>query len=436
MPRLIRQIGDFIAYILIRIIFSPLALMPISWIHAIGNKLGLLLFYLLKGFRKKTLSNLSLAQGIVKDEKHLLKLAKESFQNLAITVLEYGKLPFVRDINKVVECENPEEAQELINQGTGLIFFVGHQANWELLFLEGTNRMPGVAIGRPINNSFLYRYVVRMRERFGGKIFEPKQGLKEGLRALKSGKFLGIVGDQAFPSGNFTSSFLGINAYTSTAPALLAYKTGSPIITASIVRVKNKYKMHFSNALFPNKEKPINEEVEHMMHVCLAHLEKSIRKNPGQWLWQHNRWKQEPASITYYKFRKNPILIILPRSEKRAIECRAILDLLKTIYPKAFLTLWAPHALENSSLVSGWNYKTYKAPADLFIRDYKFQLVFNFSNQTTLKNHFLSLSASEVIDHQTLFNFAKKENIHPDNTVEVLKKLLTRPGALDSFYAQ
>ena len=59
--------------------------------------------------------------------------------------------------------------------------------------------MPGVAIGRPVKNHFLYNWVVSMREKYGGKIIAPNQAIKEGLRGLKKGAFLGIVGDQGCP---------------------------------------------------------------------------------------------------------------------------------------------------------------------------------------------------------------------------------------------
>lgn len=423
-----RQVIDYISYLLIRLVLLPFAIMPLLWIHKVGKAIGSLLFYTLKTFRKKTLSNLALVKGIAKDEAQLLSLAKQSFQNLAITMLEYGKLPFISDINSIVSCDNVDTALSIIQSGKGLIFFVGHQANWELLFLQGTSIMPGVAIGRPIKNRFLYRYVVRMRERFGGTIFPPQKALKEGLRALKAGKFLGIVGDQAFPSGTFTSNFLGVNAYTSTAPALLSYKTGAPIITASIWREKGRYKMRYSDPIYPNQKADMNKEVERMMHYCLAYLEKSIRLRPGQWLWQHNRWKQEPATITYYRFRKNPILVILPRDKHLALKLTPVLKLLRAIYPKAFLTLWAPKEVVDAPEFKTWQIRPYSGVHELFIKDYSFQLVFNFSDIAGIKPHFLSLSAHDVIDKSMLETFAEKEGINKDDLEIALAKLITRKG--------
>src|SRR3546814_3313704 len=69
-----------------------------------------------------------------------------------INCLEYSKFAREKNFAKVIHCENPEIASSLYAQGQGIIFFCGHQSNWEALFLDGTTRMQGVAIGKAIKN--------------------------------------------------------------------------------------------------------------------------------------------------------------------------------------------------------------------------------------------------------------------------------------------
>jgi len=161
-----------IPYLLIRIITLPFAFLPFKVIHFIGRGVGLVAYYTMTKYRKRALSNLSLA-----NIPHIKKTAIASFQNLAITTLEYAKFARLKNTEKILSCENPTVAKKMIDQNQGIIFFCGHQANWELLFLEGTRRMPGVAIGRPIKNKRLYRWIVTMREKFGGTIIPPQNDL-------------------------------------------------------------------------------------------------------------------------------------------------------------------------------------------------------------------------------------------------------------------
>ncbi|MCP5506213.1 MAG: hypothetical protein H7A38_04955 [Chlamydiales bacterium] len=408
-----------LSYLAIRLFTFPISLLPFRAIHAMGKGLGTLAYYLVPKYRKRTLSNLSLA-GI----DDLKKTAKASFQNLAITLLEYPKFARIKTIDGVLSCENPEKAKQLIDQGSGVIFFCGHQANWELLFLEGTSRMPGVAIGRPIKNKTLYSWIVSIREKFGGKIITPKQTIKEGLRALKQGKFLGIVGDQALPESDYAFDFFGRRAWTTPAPAILSYRTGCPILVATIKRSRGKYVIHYSDPIWPNPDAPLQEEIHRMMKESLLILEEDIRKRPGQWLWQHNRWKQETPDNVYYRYRWDTILIILPQTFDPSA-----LHTFREIYPKAFITLLAP--LGTHIPLQDVEIKYYENEEELFFTDYRFKLVFNFTENKKLKKHFLKQSAFKVLTLDDLKNGVAIEHLLPgDGFSMLLKKALTRPNTI------
>ena len=302
-----------ISFTLILLFTRPLRWLPYSAIHRLGNQLGLLLYFLFPKYRKRTLSNLSLASTLALSEKELIRLAKASLQNLMITCLEYAKFASEKEIHRVAHCENPACADELMREGKPIIFFCGHQANWEVLFLEGTKRMPGVAIGRPVANSLLYSWILSIRQKYGGKIIAPKNAIREGLRGLKRGAFLGIVGDQGMPDSGYSSPFLGKRAWTSPMAAILAHRTGAPIMVATTRREKGKYIIHYSDPIWPKSDEPLDKEVDRMMRASLLELEKSIQKNPGQWLFSHNRWKQQTPGRLKKRFRHESILIILPK---------------------------------------------------------------------------------------------------------------------------
>ena len=50
----------------------------------------------------------------------------------------------------------------------------------------------------------------------------------------------------------------------------------------------NKFKIEFQKAINPKKFK---DKLELTQELNLS-LEKMILRNPGQWIWTHNRWKQ------------------------------------------------------------------------------------------------------------------------------------------------
>lgn len=396
---------------LLRAITSPFALLSYTQIHILGRCLGRLTYFCLPRFRKRTLSNLALATSLALPEKEIVRLAKASFCNLMITTLEYAKLAREKEIGRIARCVNPETADALMREGKGVIFFCGHQTNWEILFLEGTSRMPGVAIGRPVKNPFLYDWVQKMRQKFGGKIIAPKNAFREGLRALRSGSFLGIVGDQGMPDSGFSSPFFGRRAWTSPLPAILAYRTGRPILVATTRREKGKYLIHYSDPLWPDETQPMEKEIERLMKRCLELFEESVKERPADWLWQHNRWKQQTPEKLRRRFRHESFAIILPQEKEKFAQVTKDLSLFREIYPDEFITLFVPKEFEGAPLLTDAEKIYYQTEQELLVRDFRFKLLFNFSSFSSIHRHFRSLAAFETVDLPSEFGHRLKEMV-------------------------
>ncbi len=419
-------------YFLIRVLTFPFSLMPYAWIHSTGKAIGTLAFYCMREYRKRALSNLALARDLALPKKELIRIAKKSFQNLAINCLEYPKLARETQFSKIIRCENPEIAESLYKENRGLIFFCGHQSNWEVLFLDGTTRMKGIAIGKSIKNKRLYHWIVSMREKNGGKIISPHNAVREGFRALKRGTFIGIVGDQGMPDSGYSFPFLGRRAWTSTAPALLAYKTGCPIIFASTHREKNHYQIRYSDPIWPDLNLPLEEAVVSMMDKALSLMQESIKKHPGEWLWQHNRWKQQTLKTLYKRFRQDCICIILPSDKQKLNELIAHLPTLKTIYSVDFISILAPNFCRDLPLISADEIIYYSHLSETLLDDYRFKLIFNFADYQPVKKHYEKLSAFEILDLKILKELAEPHLPRElkDNYSEIFKRALCRPGSL------
>lgn len=410
----------------------PFSWFPYRWLHVLGKGIGWVGYYFMTDYRKRALSNLSLAKDLALTPKEIIRTAKKSFQNLAINCLEYPKLARETHFSRVIQCENPEVADALYQKGQGIIFFCGHQSNWEVLFLDGTARMQGIAIGKPIKNKQLYQWILSIRQKNGGTIISPKNAVREGLRALRKGIFMGIVGDQGMPDSGYAFPFLGRRAWTSTAPALLAYKTQCPLIFAATRRVKGGYRIHYSDPIWPDITQPAEQEVVRMMNELLTLLQESIKKSPGEWLWQHNRWKQQTPKILYKRFRQDCICVILPDDPIFFETLQTHLPTLKKIYPLAFLSLLAPEKYRGLPLIEADETIYYRSPKETLLQDYRFKLVFNFTEDQNIHRHYQKLSAFEVLNAKTLKELAKPHLAESmkDNWSEIFKRALCRPGSL------
>ncbi len=57
-----------------------------------------------------------------------------------------------------------------------------------------------------------------------------------------------------------------------------------------------------------------------MMDLAMQQLQESIHKNPGQWMWVHDRWKQHSIDHVKRQYRYGFVLITLPSNPSQILE--------------------------------------------------------------------------------------------------------------------
>jgi hypothetical protein len=166
----------------------------------------------------------------------------------------------------------------------------------------------------------------------------------------------------------------------------------------------------------------MEEEIPRLMQASLSYLENSIKESPDQWLWQHNRWKQQlPGSIPK-KFRHDSLCVILPNKRSHFDKVKGALSHFRNLYPTEYILFVAPAKYKDELLDLGEKEEVfwYENEEECFINDYRFKLVFNFTSNKKIKAHFKKRSAFAVLDHGTLLKLSNKTAHSP------LKDILTK----------
>lgn len=398
-------------YYLLRFITFPISLLPYRAIHFLGRCLGSLLYLCApKKIKKITYNNLALAKDLNLSQKEIQRISKESFQNLTINSLEYFRLKRSRHkMNQVVKGKNLDPMYDLLNKGQGVVCVTGHISNWELCFLDHTQKCSGMAIGKQIKNPKLYNFIQSIRQMHGGNIIEMKNAISEGVQQIKKGFFFSMVNDQAYTSSSYSYPFLGARAWTSPAPALIAYKANAPIFSVTTRRLSGgKYEYSLSKPIWPDLTKPLKQEVKRMMDLVLQDFEKEVKENPGQWLWQHKRWKQEGYNYIIHEYKADALLITLPDDPLLFDWINQGLWVIPQIYTRSFLTFIIPQKYQEKFSLKGYETKTYENMNDILIQDYRFQLIYDFYNHQQISDHFLRLGAHKTYSFTDLFSRNKK----------------------------
>lgn len=286
-----------IYYQLIRIMFALLSHMPEKWIVIAGNLIGRIWFKMDKRHRKVILSNLELAFGDIQSDSENRELAIKVFQNIAQMPFEIARSMRLNEKNYLehFRISGLHNLQAALQKGKGVLLLTAHFGNWELL--PSVIQLAGYPLNiiyRPLSFKPMDKYLYEYRERFGVKLIPKKKSMRQILQSLDRKEAVGIVLDQdsGMTAGVFTD-FFGRKASTSKGLALVALKTGAPVVPGFISRVNHQYYVEIGTEIplikTGNKEQDVAINTQRYNQT----IEATVRKNPNQWFWVHNRWKNK-----------------------------------------------------------------------------------------------------------------------------------------------
>ena len=218
------------------------------------------------------------------------RIMKDMWGNYGKTFIEYIYLNRFRKENKFVTIDGEENLLQIAKENKPVIFISGHFANFELMSMEITKRNISLAtIYRPLNNIFINPFMEFLRRKYVCKnqIKKGINGVRETIEFIKKNHCIALMIDQRISEGEKINLF-NQPALTTTLPSQLSIKFNLEIVPVYIERIKdNKFKIEFQKRINPKNFRDKLELSRELNKV----LEKMILRNPGQWIWTHNRWK-------------------------------------------------------------------------------------------------------------------------------------------------
>jgi len=176
------------------------------------------------------------------------------------------------------------------------LLLTAHCGNWELLSVLGAMvKIPQSAVMRPLDFKPLDHFIFNLRTRFGGKMIPKQRSFRKIIRSLNRGEMVYLLMDQNVDwyEGVFVD-FMGHRACTSKGLALLALKTGVPVIPVFMIREKSGFRAEFGPEIVTVKTGDRQKDIENNTQEYNKVIENCIRRYPDQWFWVHQRWKTKP----------------------------------------------------------------------------------------------------------------------------------------------
>lgn len=249
--------------------------------------------YLLRYRLKTVRSNLRIAFPDCTD-KQLRRTERDFYHHFADLIHESLLMNVASEkrMRRMLSFENMELANSIAASEGNMVCVFGHQCNWDLIAIAPlyTRVFDTNALYKKLHNDFFDRLFIKIRCRFGIRCIEHRAAARTILMAARNPQAkpqaYAFNTDQSphSPWGCDWVNFFGVRTPAVGGWASIALKTGMPVIYLHITRTaRMKYSVRIERI----------EERDHqaMLDKYYALLEDDIRRQPGEYLWSHRRWK-------------------------------------------------------------------------------------------------------------------------------------------------
>ncbi len=291
------ELRHWVAYGAARAMLGVAQSIPFGAARSMGRMLGR--FGRLLGIRRTVVERQIAGAFPAFDRPTVDRVARESFAHLGEVAIETARLPRLgqQGVLELFEgAEGFQAIEEAHRAGKGIILITGHFGNWELAGSYVAARgIPIEVIVRRINNPPFDAYVTRVRQDAGMIVVRDRDAVRRTPRAFREGHAVAFVADQGVLG--LASSFVpffGRPAKTPRGPAVFAIRTRVPTLFVAAVRMPSgKFRCVVTPVEIPDTGDR-EADVETLVSRYTAILESWVRKYPGQYFWQHKRWKRQP----------------------------------------------------------------------------------------------------------------------------------------------
>ena len=296
----VKPIVDYSTYLLVRVLICAIQALSLNACLAISNRVGWFCWEVLKFRRKVIEENLQFAFP-EKSQLERNQIALKMWQHLLLMVMEIAHAP--RKIrpttwrNYASLPNMPEVLQRLLDERPTVVIS-GHHGNFEMGgYLLAMHGFPSYSVARPLDNSYIDRYVNHFRG-LTGQYMLPKQGSgKQIALLLERGGMLVLLGDQYAGEGACWVNFFNRPASTHKAVAVFTLSGLAPTVVSSAVRRAGPLtiEMEIAGIVDPEEKEFEYGTIPLMTEWYTKQLETLIRKTPEQYWWVHRRWKGQPT---------------------------------------------------------------------------------------------------------------------------------------------
>jgi KDO2-lipid IV(A) lauroyltransferase len=291
---------DYLVYLLVRWLVCFIQALPFTTACSLAGFLAWVIYQVDRRHRRVAADNLGHAFPEAVDPVRRDRLVRAVYRHFCLMLIEIIFLPrrlHPNNWRRHMEIPHGRQMVDSLLSDRPLLFVTGHFGNWEMGgYVLALLDFPPHSIARKLDNPYLHRFLLQIRQRTGQTILDKKEDFAQMQAVLAQGGALATLGDQDAGQRGLFVDFFGRPASTHKAVALFALEYRVPLMVIGTPRVGPP--MHcralVEDLILPEEYDGQPDAVRAITQRFTAALERLARQYPEQYFWLHRRWKHAP----------------------------------------------------------------------------------------------------------------------------------------------
>ena len=182
-----------------------------------------------------------------------------------------------------------------IQSKQGCIVALPHAGNWDhaAAYFCSTG-ITLTAVVEKLKPEAIFKKFLAYRESIGIEAISHKEKTIPILTdRLQAGKLIALVADRDMSRNGVEVNFFGKTSKMPSGPAILAIKTGAPLITAYVGYIPSGIEIIFDETLKPTNSGSEEEQIKIITQSMADNFAKRIKENPVDWHMLQRIWVDE-----------------------------------------------------------------------------------------------------------------------------------------------
>lgn len=231
-------------------------------------------------------------------ERRAVQRVFDSYARYWVDTLRLQHLS-TRQVAAGITIDGFEHIEAAVERGVAPILALPHLGGWELAarWLHDVKGLGVAAVVEEIEPTELYDWFVDVREGIGMNVIPLSQGASGVTAALAAGEVVCLLCDRDISGAGVDVEFFGERTTLPGGPALMAIRSGSPLLPSVVYFEGARCRGVVSSPLDTTRRGRLRDDVTRVTQELAHVLEGQIRRAPEQWHLLQPNWPSDYEAL-------------------------------------------------------------------------------------------------------------------------------------------